>query len=142
MFNEIRHFHYITNVIESMNWYWWMFITRFSVNLDEFWLKIISNSQVKCWNCISRQSVQYRQQHYSLVQYMYATGYIGRFLWKSTKNYSLFDIKVNLIYPYLLSMQIILTSTFQLPPLFSCTTVRSILHAKFGTYRGAIYYVM
>ena len=61
-------------------------LKHFSINLHEFSVKFISNSYVYC---ISRQSVQYQQPHFSTVQY--ATGYMRRFCGKVRK------IMVNLI---------------------------------------------
>ena len=72
-----------------MNWYWHKLAVKmhklkhFSVNLHEFWVKNFSNSGVGWWYCISRQSVQDRQPHYSLVHY--ATGYIRHFCGKGQK---------------------------------------------------------
>ena len=107
--------------------------------------KFISNSNLEWWYCILRQSVQYRQSHCSPVQY--TIGYIRCFSEKVRK------IMVNLIKisEFNLSLLVIdanhcffriLTTTIQHPPLFLFTTVRSILHAQFGTFRGALYYVM
>ena len=77
----------------------------FSVNLHEFSVKFISNSYVEWWYCISRQSVQYRQPHYS--PFKYATSYMICFCVKVWKLWLIWLKFVNSMNPYLLSMQAI-----------------------------------
>ena len=65
----------------------------------------VSHLPVERWYCVSRQSLLYRQPHYSPVQY--ATGYMRSFCGKVRKIMVNLIKFVNSMNPYLLSMQII-----------------------------------
>ena len=86
---------------------------------------------------------QYLQTHYSSSVCMLPFTW-DVFVGKYEKLWSIWWTFVNSINLYLLWVKFIaiLTKAFQHPPLFLFTSVRSILHAQFGTFRSALYNVM
>ena len=160
MYQKIFHYNIpiLYDIIGLLNWYWWIFARvgcknarAYHIAKTFFCLFTRIFSQVY-FKFLRRMMILHLASKCAILATALLLSSIccwlhETFLWESTKNYGQFDksLLIQLVFTVIDENHCffrILTTAFQHPPLFLFTTVRSILHAQFGTFRGALYYMI